>query len=261
MEMLVPAPQVLHDAASAFFHFDRHSYYRRYYLYHANPLFGNIRHFVLAAEVPLCTALPGALAPRSPVKTLSNSAGLCQIDILRWGPLRSTWCMMFEHMNQVVKFSALRNNFLNTLKTTGTRLAETLAFNLFSKRQADFSKPVIFVQLEEMCSLGSSPIIDLLIVCQWLKPRLCANKLPIHPAFVSPWSQGSGRVLLPAPPLTLKVEWLWKIKIGNYSYQVGDHVLCSTGTLRYIATIVSLLHVDGRSFLQLVRRCHSNHKG
>ena len=49
----------------------------------------------------------------------------------------------------------------------------------------------------------------------------------------------------------MKVEWLWKIKIGNYSYQVGDHVLCSTGTLRYIATIVSLLHVDVRSFLQL----------
>ena len=195
------------------------------------------------------------------MKTLSNSAGLCQIDMLRWGPLRSTWCMMFEHMNQVVKFSALRNNFLNTLKTTGTRLAETLAFNLFSKRQADFSKPVIFVQLEEMCSLGSSPIVDLLIVCQWLKPRLCANKLPIHPAFVSPWPQSSGRVLLPTPLLTMKVEWLWKIKIGNYSYQVGDHVLCSAGTSRCIATIVSLLHIDGRSYLQLVRRRrHSNHR-
>jgi hypothetical protein len=106
------------------------------------------------------------------VNTQSNPAGLCQIDILRWGPLRSTWCMMFEHMNQVVKFSALRNNFLNTLQFTGTRLAEMLAFNLFSKTHADFSKPVIFVQLEEMCSLGSSPIIDLLIVCQWLEPRL-----------------------------------------------------------------------------------------
>ena len=69
-------------------------------------------------------------------------ASLLQIDIIRWGPLRSTWCMMFEHMNQVVKFSSLRNNFLNTLHTTSSKLAEALAFDLYTKRHIHFQKSV-----------------------------------------------------------------------------------------------------------------------
>ena len=142
-----------------------------------------------------------------------------------WGPLRSTWCMLFEHMNQVVKHSALRNNFLNTLDTTATRLAEALAFNLYSERHVDFLKPVMFVQHEEMCGSGSSPIIDMLI--------------------------GSNRVCLSEESQSIKVQWLWKVKVGNTSYQVGDSVLCSSADTRHVAQIVSLLHISDKLFLQM----------
>lgn len=109
-------------------------------------------------------------------------ASLLQIDIIRWGPLRSTWCMMFEHMNQVVKFSSLRNNFLNTLHTTASKLAEALAFDLFTKRHAHFQKPLSPQHLNSDPQLLSS-VAHCVIVCP-------ANRSPM---FSSRRCAASGR--------------------------------------------------------------------
>ena len=84
---------------------------------------------------------------------------------------------------------------------------------------------VTFVQLEEMCRFGSSPIVDFLIRTQ--------------------------RVHLDVQSQTIKVEWLWKIKIGNHAFQTGDFVLCSTAGSRYIALILSMLHIAETSFVQM----------
>lgn len=67
-------------------------------------------------------------------------------NIAKWGPLRLSWCMMFEYMNQVVKFSGLRTNFLNTLQTTATRLAEKIAFNLYVRKHVHHLKPTLHVR-------------------------------------------------------------------------------------------------------------------
>ena len=102
--------------------------------------------------------------------------------------------------------SALRNNFLNTLDTTATRLAEALAFDLYSERHIDFLKPVMFVQHEEMCGTGSSPIIDMLI--------------------------GSNHVCLSEESQTIKVQWLWKVKPLRAVVRKGHRGLPNRGTMR-----------------------------
>lgn len=146
----------------------------------------------------------------------------------RWGPLRSTWCMMFEHMNQVIKHSALRNNFRSTLMTAATRTSQKIAFDLFSKVHHDFNQPVIQVSLTEVCFPGSSPTVDFLI--------------------------SQGLVLLGASQ-SVEVRWLTKARIASSAFTPGDIVyasLISDGSKRYVALLMDLLAFNDKVFAQMV---------
>jgi len=183
----------------------------------------------------------------------NNFAQHFPMDILRWGPLRSTWCMMFEHMNQVpkliqppvalpaltvttvttqvLKHSALRTNFANTLMTAATRLAQSIAFDLYCQTHIDFMKPILVVRLIEMCMRGTSPTIDYLI----LMGMVAYNEAG------------------------LSVTWLSKAKIANAAFAVNDLVLAGlhspvapSGRVYYLAQILDLFAIESRTFMQLI---------
>lgn len=122
-------------------------------------------------------------------------------DILKWGPLRLTWCMMFEHMNQVIKNSGLRSNFLNTLLTTSTRLGQKLAFSLYCREHQDYLKPTVQTRCVEYCVPGSSATVDALISLGMIA------------------LDNDGSVV---------VKWLSKLTITRVAFRVGDYVRCST---------------------------------
>ena len=109
---------------------------------------------------------------------------------------------MLEHMNQVVKHSALRNNFRNTLLTSSTRLAEKIAFDIYCGAHAGSNQVELEVSCVEECSQGTSPTIDHLI-------RL-------------------GVLRLATPDGTLEVKWLRKAKLSKSAFTPGDYVQTST---------------------------------
>ena len=161
-----------------------------------------------------------------------NFAQHFAMDILRWGPLRTTWCMMFEHMNQVLKFSALRTNFANTLMTAATRLSQSLAFELFCASQNDFLNVTFQIRLAETCTLGTSPTVDALAA--------------------------RGLVAFDRTTGTINVNWLTKAKIGSSAFVVNDLVLVSLtsplGTTRenYLAQILDLVAIGPQTFVQII---------
>ena len=185
----------------------------------------------------------------------NNFAQHFPMDILRWGPLRSTWCMMFEHMNQVpkliltplsspptenrrhrattqvLKHSALRTNFADTLMTAATRLAQSLAFDLYCQTHIDFMKPILEVRLVEMCMHGTSPTIDYLILMRMIAYTVAG----------------------------LRVTWLSKAKIANAAFAVNDLVLAGlhsplapSGRVYYLAQILDLFAIESQTFVQLI---------
>lgn len=137
---------------------------------------------------------------------------------------------MFEHMNQVVKHSALRNNFRNTLMAASTQLAQTLAFDLYCGRHTDFMKPILEVRFTEMCVPGASPTIDLVVA-----------------RGISKFDQG-----------TLSVQWLSKAKIANSAFGIGDIVhagmLAPYAQTRsyYVALILDMFAIGPHMLIQLV---------
>ena len=169
--------------------------------------------------------------------------------------LRSTWCMMFEHMNQVpkliltplsspptenrrhrattqvLKHSALRTNFADTLMTAATRLAQSLAFDLYCQTHIDFMKPILEVRLVEMCMHGTSPTIDYLILMRMIAYTVAG----------------------------LRVTWLSKAKIANAAFAVNDLVLAGlhsplapSGRVYYLAQILDLFAIESQTFVQLI---------
>jgi hypothetical protein len=124
--------------------------------------------------------------------------------------------MMLEHMNQVVKHSALRNNFRNTLLTSSTRLAEKIAFDIYCGAHAGSNQVELEVSCVEECSQGTSPTIDHLI-------RL-------------------GVLRLATPDGTLEVKWLRKAKLSKSAFTPGDYVQTSTG---HVALLMDLFQVNG----------------
>ena len=185
----------------------------------------------------------------------NNFAQHFPMDILRWGPLRSTWCMMFEHMNQVpkliltplsspptenrrhrattqvLKHSALRTNFADTLMTAATRLAQSLAFDLYCQTHIDFMKPILEVRLVEMCMHGTSPTIDYLILMRMIAYTVAG----------------------------LRVTWLSKAKIANAAFAVNDLVLAGlhsplapSGRVYYLAQILDLFAIESQTFVKLI---------
>ena len=129
---------------------------------------------------------------------------------------------MFEHMNQVVKHSALRNNFRNTLLTSSTRLAEKIAFDIYCGAHAGSNQVELEVSCVEECSQGTSPTIDHLI-------RL-------------------GVLRLATPDGTLEVKWLRKAKLSKSAFTPGDYVQTSTG---HVALLMDLFQVNGTIIFQL----------
>ena len=129
---------------------------------------------------------------------------------------------MLEHMNQVVKHSALRNNFRNTLLTSSTRLAEKIAFDIYCGAHAGSNQVELEVSCLEECSQGTSPTIDHLI-------RL-------------------GVLRLATPDGTLEVKWLRKAKLSKSAFTPGDYVQTSTG---HVALLMDLFQVNGTIIFQL----------
>lgn len=161
------------------------------------------------------------------------------LDILKWGPLRLSWCMMFEHMNQVVKFSGLLSNFHNTLKSTSIRLAERLAFNLYCEKHKDFLKTGIHVHHEEVFILGMpnmSPTIMYLI---------STNQLGI----------GSS--------VTFNIQWISRIDISSslviriQDYVAYSSLMRSDESTTNIACVRDMFHICGIVIMQMavIMRC------
>ena len=145
------------------------------------------------------------------------------LDILKWGPMRLSWCMMFEYMNQVVKFSGLRSNFWNTTLTTSSRLAEKLAFDMYCKTHLEFLMPKLDVRMVEECVPGTSAAIDFLVRTHMLTLTM-----------------GS-----------ISVSWLSKVRIGRSAFQIGDYVIATSATGSYVALVMDLLQAGAKNFIQL----------
>lgn len=59
------------------------------------------------------------------------------LDILRWGPPRLFWCMLFEHENQFFKRAATRSNFANVLWSCAQAKARRCVLELIRGIGAD----------------------------------------------------------------------------------------------------------------------------
>ena len=152
-------------------------------------------------------------------------------DILRFGPPRLNWCMMYEAKNQPLKRGCKRSNFLNPGKTTATFWCKSS--DQYARSAQSGGKRVIAVQPGERRQTGPASAF-----------------LADHPAEV-----GYMLATLPTPAGSAVVlDWLASIVKYRVLVRSGSYVLASLDPALppALCYVQHLIRMDGTVYMWVV---------